>query len=106
MLLKLLKYRLNVKYRPGNQMHIADTLSRAYVSNGTEIEESDLYLVFGVMTYYPASNSKIDSYKQATLQDETSQIVKRYIQKGWPHGGLNTWVTPVFHKMEVNFTRS
>ena len=76
--------RLAVKYRPGNQMHIADTLSRAYVSNGTEIEESDLYLVFGVMTYYPASNSRIDSYKHATLQDETSQIVKRYIQKGWP----------------------
>ena len=36
MLLRLQKYDINFKYVPGKYMYIADTLSRAYLSNTEE----------------------------------------------------------------------
>ena len=33
LLLKLLRYDMNIKYIPGSQLYIADTLSRAYVND-------------------------------------------------------------------------
>jgi len=52
MLLELQRYDINIVYSAGNQMHIADTLSRAYIqSDATEIldlsEEKVIYTVNG-----------------------------------------------------------
>ena len=41
MLLKLMRYNLDVKYHPGKHMHIADTLSRAYNHNTDSPAEDD-----------------------------------------------------------------
>ncbi len=72
MLLKLLYYRLTTVYKPGREMYIADTLSRAYIDDKTELDRSKNLYVHSVMTFYPASNTKVDLYKQSTLIDETS----------------------------------
>ena len=47
MLLQLLRYSLNIVYKPGKELFIADTLSRAFLPNKPSSEElkSDLLAV-------------------------------------------------------------
>lgn len=40
MLLKLLKYTFEIKHLPGNDMYLANTLSRAYIKEQRHGEES------------------------------------------------------------------
>ena len=84
MLLKLLRYNLNIVYKPGSEMHIADTLSRAFID--TELKGKDLLRLHAhsVMEYYPASAKKINEYKLSTSKDETSQLIMLYIKTRWP----------------------
>ena len=51
MLLKLLYYILDIIYKPGQEMHIADALNRAYVDSNSKADDSgsNLY-VHSVMT--------------------------------------------------------
>ena len=39
MLLQLLRYSLNIVYKPGKELFIADTLSRAFLPNKLSTEE-------------------------------------------------------------------
>ncbi len=80
MLLKLLKYYVNIMYKPGSEMDAADTLSRAFVTAG--LKERDLLELHAhsVMEYYPASAKKISEYKVSTSKDETLQKILTYLQ--------------------------
>ena len=84
MLLKLLRYSLLIEYKPGNQMYIADTLSRAYVEAENKQKTSKQFYVHPLLTYYPAPRSRIDIYKEATLCDKSLQTVRQYLREGWP----------------------
>ena len=46
MLLKLQKYNFTVKYTRGKDMHIADALSRAHLSDTVENDSEEIELVF------------------------------------------------------------
>lgn len=84
MLLKLLKYRVNVVYKPGKQMHIADALSRAFIKGESAQDNSFDLKVQSVMRHFPASINNIDDHKEATAKDETFKLVMKYIKQGWP----------------------
>jgi len=47
MLLRLQRYNLNVKYKPGSQMYVADHLSRAYLRQA-EDSPKDEFQVFAL----------------------------------------------------------
>eukprot|EP00795_Rhopilema_esculentum_P017625 gene17625-9266_t len=64
MLLKPLGYKLNIVYKPGNQMHIADTLSRAFVRDESSKDISFDLNVQSVMMYFPASKSNIEEWQK------------------------------------------
>ena len=85
LLMKLLHYGINIVYKPGKQMHIADALSRAHLlSKSPTVDlDSDMRAVHTFM--YATSNKALDEYKQATLQDEVSQQIKRYLKYKWPN---------------------
>ena len=89
MLLKLMRYKLEIKYVPGSRMYIADTLSRAYVP-GEEDDSMDMalghgeYRIHSVTTGLPISQEKLSEMRQATQQDKTLTKLRQYTSHGWP----------------------
>jgi len=84
MLLKLLRYKLNVRYVQGSKMYIADTLSRAYITdNNPQSIESELR-IHSITERFPVTPAKLQVLKTASREDEHFTHLKRYIAQGWP----------------------
>ena len=87
MLLRLLRYRLNVHYVPGSRMYIADTLSRAFLQDNDSQEEKsvdDQMRIHTISTDYPASPEKLTNIRKATEEDSVLQRIKEYTCNEWP----------------------
>ena len=88
MLMRLLKYHLDVRYTPGKQMHIADTLSRAYIQGEpTEAEKdiaSDICTVVNTVLFdFPASNKRLDELRVETGLDTELRQLKECLANGF-----------------------
>ena len=86
MLLQLQKYSFTLVYKPGREMVLADTLSRAYVddedSNAKSFEEDVICAVNAVLSNAPISDPKPEEV--ATRQDPTMNKLQEVIMSGWP----------------------
>ena len=88
MILQLQRYSIDVTYKPGKQMYIADHLSRAQL---TEQEITDEFQVFALeleqmnpLRDVKLSNDKLAMLQKATEQDHILQTLKTTILVGWP----------------------
>lgn len=92
MLLRLQKYELDIHFKPGRQMHLADTLSRAHPTNASHASEAAPEVLtieaelsqINMIEFLPISQPRIDEIKQETENDTTMQTLKATILKGWP----------------------
>jgi hypothetical protein len=84
MRLKLVKYKLNVKYLPGKYMYIADLLSRDYKKNSAEEDKELVEIVHTVSVHARISPDKREEFQRHTQKDEDLQKVMKYIKNGWP----------------------
>ncbi|XP_024119581.1 uncharacterized protein K02A2.6 [Oryzias melastigma] len=85
MLLRLQRYSLKVNYKPGKELHIADTLSRAFLKESTEdLLEKELEVNM-ITPQLPMSEEKLKTFKEATEQDPELQRLKDRVQRGWPN---------------------
>jgi glycerol-3-phosphate cytidylyltransferase-like family protein len=84
MLLQLMRYDLNVKYVPGKEMYIADTLSRAYLASNSPPELNEQYVIHSVAEMLPISKSRLDEIKMATSDDVVLQALIGLCENGWP----------------------
>lgn len=89
MMLKVQRYDLNVTYKPGKELLIADTLSRAYlpVNVKEEIDFLDEDIICEINMFkssLPISESKLKLFQQETNKDVCLQSVKNYLICGWP----------------------
>ena len=66
MLLKLMRYKLEIKYVPGSRMYIADTLSRAYVP-GEEDDSMDMALGHGEYRIHSV-NTGLPIYQRSSVR--------------------------------------
>ena len=88
LLLRLQQYDAEIRYRPGREMYLADTLSRAYLSlsptdtqrSETEKEVESIHAV----DYLAISEQQLSEIKQETAKDPTLQTLKNVILRGWP----------------------
>jgi hypothetical protein len=79
MMLKVQQYDLTVKYTPGKEMYITDTLSRASQPTTYEVnEEFEVHLLVNI------SDSKIEEFQEATNEDATMCKLREQIVTGWP----------------------
>ena len=89
MLLRLQRFNLDVTYKPGSQMYIADHLSRAYLaSQGKEDKEFQVFAM-KVETLNPLESLTVSSERLAQLQKATEhdtvlQTLKTTVLVGWP----------------------
>ena len=89
MMLRLQRYNLDVKYKPGPQMYIADHLSRASVPDGSKPETEFQVFTLELESILPLTTVKISSERlgqlqKATEQDPVMQTLKTTILTGWP----------------------
>ena len=86
MLLKLQKYDLSDNYVKGKELHIADALSRAQLSDPTqEIDSEELELPIHTMIQnLPVSDTKKVQLRSATESDEQMQQLSIMIKNRWP----------------------
>ena len=79
MMLRVQQYDLIVKYTPGDQLHVADTLSRASQSESTsQADEFEVHLLVQI------SKEKADEFKRETDSDPVLSKLKKVILTGWP----------------------
>lgn len=84
MILKLLKYDINIKYLPGNKMYIADYLSRNYIKNNAEIDPTTQELVHCFETDLAITDSKLKMLQKETVNDADLMQVINWYKSSWP----------------------
>ena len=84
MLLRLQKYNLQVQYKKGTHMYLADTLSRAH---RPEVHMYDFYQNLEEMDLTASlalSKDKLLEIKHASANDPVLEALRKVIQDGWP----------------------
>lgn len=88
MLLRLQRYDLEIRYKKGSEMYVADTLSRAYLNESTECQWQSEFCMevqeINVTEDIPISDPILDEIRKETAKDSELQCVKGWISKGWP----------------------
>ncbi|GFO20542.1 Pol polyprotein [Plakobranchus ocellatus] len=105
-MLRLMRYKIQVKYTPGSQIYIADTLSRAYMSDQSDMNNDDDEAVLRIMSatvQLPATKQRLQEIRKASESDETLKKVKHHIITGWPsHRGTTEPKVQAFCNLRHN----
>jgi hypothetical protein len=80
MIMQLQRYNIDLVYRPGKELYVADTLSRAYITD-PEPQTDDWYEVMCVL---PVSQRRKQQLQQETAADEVCRQLQQTINEGWP----------------------
>ncbi|CAB4036480.1 Retrovirus-related Pol poly from transposon [Paramuricea clavata] len=96
MLKRLQMYDLNVRYKRGTELYLADTLSRHYLTAVQETRETDVLNYLSDVEIEQGEHDEImeinqllasedvaNMYRDKTDQDEDLQVLKRVMQSGW-----------------------
>lgn len=87
LLLKLQRYSIQLQYKPGKLLFIADTLSRSATEQGSDEDVSKDVMVH-VNTLYEnveATPEMLNRIREESGKDETFKAVCEYYKKGWPN---------------------
>lgn len=82
LLLTLQRYDLEVVYKPGKTMSIADTLSRAFINETKEQLMPDIEV--NSISYLPISPEQYERFQQATQDSLDLQTLQAVVKSGWP----------------------
>ena len=73
---------------PGNELYIADALSRMQLHNpdmkATFPEDEMNIYVDSILDFLPVSDIKLMEIKQAQEQDPVCKLIKNYCMESWP----------------------
>ncbi|RXN39425.1 dynein heavy chain axonemal [Labeo rohita] len=81
MMLKLQRYNLNVVYKRGKELYLADALSRAHLPSTDGADTSEDY---DVMTVEALSSRRTEELRQETRADHLCRRLSEIIAVGWP----------------------
>ena len=84
MLLRLQKYLLNVRYKRGKEMHLADTLSRAYLPEEVSVAEVEELECISHTQSLALAPGDLQRIQHTASQDGAIQELRRVILQGWP----------------------
>ena len=86
MIMTIQRYNIKVRYRPGKELVIADTLSRA-PNNSQPVERHRApYEDYEINTIFtlPISKYKLRQIQEETDKDQDLKVLQQYIVEGWP----------------------
>jgi hypothetical protein len=86
MMLKLQRYNLNVVYKRGSELYIADTLSRAYRAHpeDDELLETEYEVMSVNVAEQRFSTTAVQNLKEETENDEQMKMLMNRVHNGWP----------------------
>ena len=84
MLLRMQKYEVCLKYRPGKNMEIADTLSRAYLPNVLPSKFESTVGAINMLQFLPIAPDRLEDIQHQTAKDMALQKLSATISNGWP----------------------
>ncbi|XP_062596409.1 uncharacterized protein K02A2.6-like [Saccostrea cucullata] len=98
MLLRLQKYSTKLEYHPGEEMHLADTLSRAYLQNSDRTGALLDEIVHFTHIQRTVGDS-LQEIRDETRRDNTLQELIHVILTGWPEmvSDVKDTVRPYFN---------
>ena len=64
-------YDVEIRYKPGSQMYLADTLSRAYLKNEARSPVEQEVKTIHMMDFLPISEPQLREIQEATQYDPT-----------------------------------
>ncbi|KAK3103001.1 hypothetical protein FSP39_015684 [Pinctada imbricata] len=82
MMIKVEPYRLDVRYKPGKYLYIADTLSRAVVSE-PNTSEKDEFEIFATQ-YLSVTDRTLTALARESAEDDEMNELQGVIANGWP----------------------
>lgn len=82
-MMRLQKDDVTVSYEGGEDVFLADLLSRAYLPKSPEPEDKEFEFVI-MASCVPISDPRLEEIRQETQTDETMQILMKVILQGWP----------------------
>ena len=103
MFMRLQLYDIDIQYKKGSEMYLADTLSSHFIkgqpTKSTFEEEFDQVPLTAEINRIIATEEKISKLKVETEKDEVLQQVKGVTQAGWPENKnmLNPTLVNYFH---------
>ena len=84
LLLRLQQYDVEIRYKPGPEMYLADTLSHAYLPiTSRSVAEEEVERIHAV-DFLPISEPQLVEIQRETAADPTLQSLKQFILNGWP----------------------
>ena len=89
MMLRLQRYSLDVNYTRGSEMHIADTLSRAYIPGEPSVHAISIAKT-DMTTGLSVSPKRLKELQAATADDGVLQKLIQVTVNGWPSQKSNT----------------
>ena len=95
--MRLQKYDIDVQYERGSKMYIGDMLSRAYLTQKPKDSDEDFEQV-NMASFLPITDERLEEIRRETNKDQSLQILKSVILKGWPEqiSTLSPQVLPYF----------
>ena len=81
LLTRLRQYDVEIRYKPGSEMYLADTLSRAFLTDNGPVEREIESVHLADLA---VSEKQLNEIQIATASDPGLQTVKRLITTGWP----------------------
>ena len=84
MLLKLQRYNIILRYKPGKELYTADTLSRAYLPNTDKEDEELVLCVHQAIARLPVSDKKLTRLRLETANNSAMTKLAETIQGGLP----------------------
>ena len=102
MMLALQKYDLNVDYKRGETMFLADTLRQAYLSEVNSCEVSQQYESVDHRSSIPVTDERWQQLQFASANDPVLQQLRNVIQHRWPNdrSGVPECMRPFFDSRE------
>ena len=83
MMLNLQRYSFDLKWQPGKEMHVADFLSRAYLSSNSSAPTHVKFEV-NILEALSYKDEQLEKIKGHTDDDPVMQQLKDIILQGWP----------------------
>jgi hypothetical protein len=96
--MRILNYDTTLTWKPGNEVQIADMLSRSF-PEPDELTQPDPTASVNMVEYLAVGDAKLTKLRHHTLNDESLQQLKTVIQQGWPETkqDVPNLVSPYYH---------
>ena len=99
MFLKIHQYDVDIQWKPGKDVVVADLLSRSYMNDNTRTTGEAEFTQINMVSFLPISEARLTEIQRETEADETLQLIKPIILQGWPEDKVKVpdSLLPYFH---------